>query len=119
MEIVYVSSDGRQHWIDAKLRPTITLEQAISQSQPGQMMRMIAGDYCIDKPLRFPCSGTFEQPIIVRGEPDAIINANKQPDPSVSASNPGRDGFAVFQLIDRAIYHQTRLAERRLYREQS
>ncbi len=100
MEIVYVSSDGRQHWIDAKLRPTLTLEQAISQSQPGQMIRMIAGDYCIDKPLRFPCSGTSEQPIIVRGEPDAIINANKQPDPSVSASNPGRDGFAVFQLID-------------------
>jgi hypothetical protein len=100
MEIVYVSSDGRQHWIDAKLRPTLTLEQAISQSQPGQMIRMIAGDYCIDKTLRFPCSGTSEQPIIVRGEPDAIINANKQPDPSVSASNPGRDGFAVFQLID-------------------
>lgn len=100
MEIVYVSSDGRQHWIDAKLRPTLTLEQAISQSQPGQMIRMIAGDYCIDKPLRFPCSGTSEQPIIVRGEPDAIINANKHPDPSVSASNPGRDGFAVFQLID-------------------
>ncbi|AXO14859.1 hypothetical protein [Thalassospira indica] len=100
MEVVYVSADGQEHWIDAKIRPTLTLDQAIAQSRPGQMIRMIAGDYCFDEPLRFPRSGTADQPIIVRGEPDAIIDAAKLPDPSVSASNPGRDGYAVFQLID-------------------
>ncbi|BDW89070.1 hypothetical protein [Thalassospira tepidiphila] len=100
MEVVYVSSDGQEHWIDAKTRPTLTLDQAIARSRPGQMIRMIAGDYCFDEPLRFPRSGTADQPIIVRGEPDAIIDAAKLPDPSVSASNPGRDGYAVFQLID-------------------
>ncbi|KZC97957.1 MULTISPECIES: hypothetical protein [unclassified Thalassospira] len=100
MEVVYVSEDGQEHWIDAKIRPTLTLDQAIAQSRPGQMIRMIAGDYCFAEPLHFPRSGTADQPIIVRGEPDAIIDAAKLPDPSVSASNPGRDGYAVFQLID-------------------
>lgn len=99
MEVVYVSSDGGDHWIDAKLRSTLTLAQAIAQSRPGQLIRMIAGDYSCDEPLRFPRSGTPAQPIIVRGEPGAVIDAGKLPDPSVSASNPGQAGFAVFQMI--------------------
>ncbi|WP_033069605.1 hypothetical protein [Thalassospira australica] len=100
MQVVYVSDDGCTHWIDAKLRPTITLDQAIAQSQPGQLIRMIAGDYCFNEPLRFPHSGTAKQPIIVRGEPGAVINAGRCPDRSVSASNPGREGYAVFQFIE-------------------
>lgn len=100
MEVVYVSSDGLDHWIDAKLRSTQTLDQAIAQSRPGQMIRMIAGCYHFESPIRFPASGTAAHPIVVRGEPGAVINAAKAPDPSVSASNPGRDRYAVFQLID-------------------
>ncbi|MDG4720954.1 MULTISPECIES: hypothetical protein [Thalassospira] len=100
MEVVYVSNDGQDHWIDAKLRSTKTLGEAICASRPGQLIRLIAGTYEIDQPLVFPRSGTPCQPIILRGETGVIINAGKQPDPSVSASNPGRDRFAVFQLID-------------------
>lgn len=100
MEVVYVSSDGFDHWIDAKLRSTLTLDQAVAQSKPGQMIRMIAGDYHFDAPIRFPRSGTAKHPIIVRGEPDVIIDAQKQPDYSVSATNPGAGRYAVFQLIN-------------------
>ncbi|MEQ9348223.1 MAG: hypothetical protein RIG26_17450 [Thalassospira sp.] len=100
MDIVYVSVDGADHWIDARLRSTTTLDKAIAQSQPGQIIRMIAGEYSFEHPLRFPRDGTLENPIIVRGETGVVIDAAKQPDATVSASNPGRDGFAVFQLID-------------------
>ncbi|MBX2830752.1 MAG: hypothetical protein KTR23_06195 [Rhodospirillales bacterium] len=100
MEIIYVSTDGLDHWIDTKYRSTTTLDKAIAQSRPGHIIRMIAGEYSFEHPLRFPVAGDPESPIVLRGETGVIINAQKQPDATVSASNPGRDGFAVFQLID-------------------
>jgi len=100
MEVIYVSHDGGTHWIDAKQRETKTLEVAISQSQPGHLIRLIAGTYNISQPLRLPRSGTVDQPIVIRGDSGVVLDGNRGPDATVSATNPGASRFAVFQLID-------------------
>ncbi|RCK46801.1 hypothetical protein TH30_09465 [Thalassospira profundimaris] len=100
MEVVYVSDDGKDHWIDSKMRPTTTLEMAIVNSKPGQLIRLIDGTYRVKRPMPFPHSGEQGNPIVVRGETGVVLDAAQKPDPSVSASNPGQARFAVFQLID-------------------
>lgn len=100
MRIIYVSPNAQKCWVDAALRPTKCLEQAVKESMPGDLIRLVAGDYTLSEPLVFPRSGHKDAPIILRGETGVHVKANKQPDYSISANNPGRDRFASFQLLD-------------------
>lgn len=100
MRIVYVSPNAQEYWIDAALRPTKSLQQAVCESMPGDLIRLIAGDYTLCEPLVFPRRGCEDAPIILRGETGVRVTSNNNPDYSVSANNPGRDRFASFQLID-------------------
>ena len=100
MRIVYVSPNAQECWIDAAWRPTKSLDVAVKDSMPGDLIRLVAGDYPLSEPLVFPRSGHEGAPIILRGDTGSQLKVNNQPDYSVSANNPGRDRFAAFQLID-------------------
>lgn len=100
MRYVHVSPLGGKLWVDAAERDTVNLETALARARPGDLIRLLPGTYSISRPLRLDISGTAEAPIVIRGEPGVVLDGGRSPDPTVSASDPGLGGYAVFQLVE-------------------
>ena len=50
------------------------INQAIAQAQPGDRVILRAGEYRVDKPIRFQQPGTAEQPIIFQAESGVVVS---------------------------------------------
>ncbi|WP_349591968.1 hypothetical protein [Thalassospira sp. NFXS8] len=101
LRMIYVTPDGGHHWVDSEWRDTKTLRAAIDDSQPGDLIRLLPGNYFLPEAIDLPCDGTAAEPIIIRGEHGAIIDGRRPPDPEVSATSPGATRYAAFRMVNR------------------
>ena len=99
LRMVYVTPDGGRHWVDSTWRETSTLHNAVANCAPGDLIRLMPGNYFLPEPVDIPISGLEDQPIIIRGEYGAILEGRRPPDPEVSAIDPGCAKYAAFRII--------------------